>query len=73
MGIKPFAVPKKGAKRQRDLPMLIAFGPGRERAGIAQDITAVLDELRPGMERRVKRMSASNRRHDATHVDYQSP
>jgi len=30
MGGEPFLVPEKGAKRQRNLPMLVAFRAGRE-------------------------------------------
>jgi hypothetical protein len=71
MGMQPFSVPEKGAERQRDLPMLVAFRAGWERARIAQDVAPVLDELRHCMERMVERQSTSNRRHDATYVDLQ--
>jgi hypothetical protein len=30
MGVQPFPVPEKRAKRQRNLPMLVAFRAGRE-------------------------------------------
>jgi hypothetical protein len=30
MGVQPFLVPEKGAKRQRNLAMLVAFRAGRE-------------------------------------------
>jgi hypothetical protein len=71
MGMQPFSVPEKGAERQRDLPMLVAFRAGWERARIAQDVAPVLDEFRHCMERMVERQSTSNRRHDATYVDLQ--
>jgi hypothetical protein len=45
MGSQPFPVLEQGAQRQGDLPVLVAFGPGRERAGISQDIAPVLDEF----------------------------
>jgi hypothetical protein len=30
MDVQPFLVPEKGAKRQRNLPVLVAFRAGRE-------------------------------------------
>ena len=69
MGFQPFPVLEKGAKRQSDLPMLIAFGAGRERAGISQNIAPVLNKFRVAIERMIWRQCASNRRHDATYLD----
>jgi hypothetical protein len=55
------------------LPMLIAFGAGRKRAGISQNIASLLKKLRPAVERMVERQGASSRRHDATYVGSPSP
>jgi len=73
MGAEPFPVPEQSAKRQGDLAVLIAFGAGRERAGVTQDITPVLKQFRLAVERTIRRQCASNRRHDATYVDSRSP
>jgi hypothetical protein len=73
MGLQPFPVPEKGAKRQGDLPMLVAFGPGRERAGVSQYVAPVFDEFGLAVERLIQHQCASYRRHDATYVDTQSP
>jgi hypothetical protein len=73
MGPQPFPVPEQGAERQGDLPMLIAFRPGRKRAGVSQYVAPVLDELRLAIERLIQHQCTSYRRHDATYVDIQSP
>jgi hypothetical protein len=44
--------------------MLIAFGAGRKRAGISQDIAPVLDKFRSGVERRIQIQCTRNGRHD---------
>jgi hypothetical protein len=64
---------EQGAERQSDLPVLIAFGAGRERAGISQNIAPVLNKFRVAIERMIWRLCASNRRHDATYLDTPSP
>jgi hypothetical protein len=53
--------------------MLVAFRPGRERAGVPQDVAPLLDELRSAVERLIQQQRASYRRHEATYVDTQSP
>jgi hypothetical protein len=68
MGFQPFLLPEKRAKRQSDLPMLVAFRAGRERAGISQDVAAVLDKLCLAVERMIYHQFTSNRRHDATYI-----
>lgn len=73
MSLQPFPVPEQGAERQGDLPMLVAFGPGRKRAGVSQYVAPVLDKLRSAEERPVQHQCASYRRHDATYLDTQSP
>jgi hypothetical protein len=73
MAIQPLPVPEQGAKRQGDLAMLIAFGAGRESAGVTQDIAPVLNKFRSTIERVIRRRYASNRRHDATYVVFPSP
>jgi hypothetical protein len=73
MGLPPFPVPEQGAERHGDLPMLIAFRPGRERAGVSQYVAPVFDKLRSAVERLIQHQCASYRRHDATYVDTQSP
>jgi hypothetical protein len=73
MGLQPFPVPEEGAERQGDLTVLVAFRPGRERAGVSQYVAPVLDKLRSAEERLVQHQRASYRRHEATYVDTQSP
>jgi hypothetical protein len=73
MRSQPFPVPEQGAERQGDLSMLVAFRPGRERAGVPQDVAPLLDELRSAVERLIQQQRASYRRHEATYVDTQSP
>ncbi len=64
MGVKPFLVLEKGAKRQGDLPVLVAFRARRECPRITQDVAPVLDQLCPAVERTILHQCASNRRHD---------
>jgi hypothetical protein len=73
MGLQPFPVPEQGTERQGDLPMLIAFRPRRERAGVSQYVAPLLNEFRSAVERLIQHQCASYRRHDATYVDNQSP
>jgi hypothetical protein len=73
MGLQPFPVPEKGAQRQSDLPMLIAFRAGWKRARVPQNVAPLLNKVRHAMERRIQRQGTSNRRHDATYVDSRSP
>jgi hypothetical protein len=73
MAVQPFPVPEQGAKRQGDLAVLIAFGAGRERADVTQDVSPVLNKFRLTVERIIRRRCASNRRRDATYVDFRSP
>jgi hypothetical protein len=49
MIISPRLVPEKPAQRHRDLPVLIPVRSGRDRARIAQYLTAHLDQLRKGV------------------------
>jgi len=63
MGIEPLRAPEQGAKRQGNLPVLIAFGTGRKRTRITQDVAAVLDQFRSSVERLFQRHFTSNRRH----------
>ena len=63
MCVEPFVVLEQGAKRQRNLPMLIPFGPGRKRARVPQDIAPMLNKLGFIVERLVQRQFTSNRRH----------
>ena len=67
IGLQPFTVAKQRAKRARDLPMLIAFGTGRARSGIPQNITQLFDKLRLAIERMVQFRCMSNSWHDATY------
>jgi len=53
MGFQPFPVLEKAAKRQGDLPMLIALRTGRKRAGISQNIASVLNKFRLAVERMI--------------------
>jgi hypothetical protein len=46
MRVEPFSVLEQGAKRRGDLPMLIAFGAGRKRTRIAQNIAPVIKKFR---------------------------
>ena len=69
VGFPPFSVLEQGAERQSDLPVLIAFGAGRERAGVSQNIALVLNKFRVAIERMIWRQCASKRRHDATCLD----
>jgi hypothetical protein len=69
MRSQPFPLPEQGAERQGDLPMLVAFRPQRERAGVSQYVAPVLDKLRSAVERLIQHQCASYRRHDATYVD----
>jgi len=64
MGVQPFPVLEEGAKRQRDLAMLIAFGARRKCPGISQDVAPVFDQLRLAVERTILHRCTSNRRHD---------
>jgi hypothetical protein len=73
MGLQPIPVPEQRAERQGDLPMLVAFRPRRERAGVSQYVAPVFDEFRSAEERLIQHQCASYRRHDATYVDTQSP
>jgi hypothetical protein len=73
MGFQPFPVPEERTERQGDLSVLIAFSAGWERAGISQNVAPVLNEFRLAVERMVELKCTSNRRHDATYVDRQSP
>jgi hypothetical protein len=73
MGLQPFPVPEQGAERQGDLPVLVAFRSGRERAGVSQNVASVLDKLGLAVEWLIQHRRASYRRHDTTYVDTQSP
>jgi hypothetical protein len=53
MGFQPFPVLEKAAKRQGDLPMLIAFRTGRKQAGISQNIASVFNKLRLAVKRMI--------------------
>jgi hypothetical protein len=53
MGFQPVLLLEKGLKRQGDLSMLIAFRAGRERAGISQNVTPVLNKFRHAVERMI--------------------
>ena len=55
MGIQPFLVLEKGAKRQGNLPVLVAFRTRREGPGITQDVAPVLDQFRHAVERTIRR------------------
>lgn len=73
VGFPPFPVPEEGAKGARDLPMLIAFGAGRERTGISQNVAPVLEKLRLAIKRMIDWGGTRKRRHDATCFHHQSP
>jgi hypothetical protein len=64
MRVEPFLVLEKAAKRQGNLPMLIAFRTWREHPGISQDVAPVLNKLSLAVERMVLHKCTSNRRHD---------
>ncbi|MHB8270655.1 hypothetical protein [Bradyrhizobium sp.] len=53
MGVQPFLVLEKVAKRQGDLPVLVAFRARRECPGITQDVAPVLDKLCLAVERTI--------------------
>src|SRR5260370_1255663 len=53
MGFQPITVLEKGAQRQSDLPMLIAFSAGWKRARIPQTIAPVRNKLRLAIERMI--------------------
>jgi hypothetical protein len=53
MGFQPVLLLEKGPKRQSDLSMLIAFGAGREGAGVSQNVAPVLNKFRHAVERMI--------------------
>jgi len=65
MGVEPSLVPEKRTNGLRDLPVLIPFKSGRERAAVKQHGPSQPDKLCLGVERMVGRLMrfTSNRRH----------
>jgi hypothetical protein len=55
MCVEPFLVFEQRAKQQRNLPMMISFGTGRKRTGMAQNVAPMLKKLRLAVERLVYR------------------
>src|ERR1700719_2355497 len=67
MAFEPCFIPEKPAKRERNLPVLIAFGARSERPGVSQQIASHLDKighLAAGVGFRLRR--SVRRRHDAS-------
>jgi hypothetical protein len=52
MCVKPVLAIEQ-AKQQRELPMMISFGTGRKRSGIAQKVTPMLNKFGWDVERLV--------------------
>jgi hypothetical protein len=53
MCVEPFLVFEQRAKQQRNLPMMISFGTGRKRTGMAQNVAPMLKKFRFVVERLV--------------------
>jgi hypothetical protein len=53
MCVEPFLVFEQRAKQQRNLPMMISFGTGRKRTGMAQNVAPMLKKCRFVVERLV--------------------
>jgi hypothetical protein len=73
MCVEPFLVFEQRAKQQRNLPMMISFGTGRKRTGMAQNVAPMLKKVRLAVERLVYRQHTSNRRHGSHLFAFQSP
>jgi hypothetical protein len=46
MCVEPFLIFEQRAKQQRNLPMMISFGTGRKRTGMAQNVAPMLKKFR---------------------------
>jgi hypothetical protein len=53
MCVEPVLVIEQGAKQQRNFPVIISFGAGRKRSGIAQNVASMLNKVRCEVKRLV--------------------